>query len=162
MSRRTRYLPFAGDSFDMSFAYSVLQHFKKPKARIAFKELARVTRPGGRVTVQMANRHGVRSFYHQLRLGFKEGREGHDVIYWTPAELRRTFGQLVGPTDISVDCYFGLNMQLSDADMLPFQHRLIIRSSELLRGLSKKINALSMVADSLYVDATVEPARRDA
>lgn len=146
-----RFLPFSNGAFERSFSYSVLQHFKKQNAKIALREISRVTVPGGPVLIQMANKYGIRSFYQRLRLGFKDGKEGTDVFYWSPRELKKTFEEIFGKTRISVDCFFGLNVQSADADMLPFKHKMIIGTSEFMRRLSSKIWPLERVADSLYL-----------
>lgn len=46
-------LPFAADSFDASFCKGAMDHFDDPEAAIA--EMARVTRPDGRVVLAIAN-----------------------------------------------------------------------------------------------------------
>lgn len=46
-------LPFADDSFDAVFCKGALDHFDRPVAAIA--EMARVTRPSGRVVLAVAN-----------------------------------------------------------------------------------------------------------
>ena len=46
-------LPFADASFDAVFCKGALDHFDAPEAAIA--EMARVTRPGGRVVLAIAN-----------------------------------------------------------------------------------------------------------
>ena len=153
-----RYLPFADAAFDTTFSYSVIQHFKKSNALLAFEEMARTTKPGGRVVVQMPNKYGIRCIYHRARLGFKDGREGADCFYWSPAELKETFGRCFGSTEISVDCYFGLNVQKSDIDMLPSPHRVVIRASELFRSASASLPSLVNFADSVYVESINEKA----
>src|SRR5437870_12498398 len=50
-----RYLPFADDSFDTIFSYSVLQHLSRENVRIALQECRRVITPGGRCLIQMPN-----------------------------------------------------------------------------------------------------------
>lgn len=150
-----RFLPFDNDAFDIVFSYSVLQHFSKNNVRISLDEITRVLKEGGRAFIQMPNRHGLRSFYNHWRRGFTEG-EGFDVRYWTPPELRSTFEEKFGPTKISTDCYFGLGIQASDVDLLPFRYKLVVYASNVLRRISKNVPALTRVADSLYLDSINE------
>lgn len=56
---------------DVAFSYSVIQHFGRPDAEAALREMARVLAPDSEIMVQMANALGVRSFYHQARRGFR-------------------------------------------------------------------------------------------
>lgn len=49
-------LPFADSSFDAAYCKGSLDHFEDPRA--AIRELARVTRPAGRVVLAVANMRG--------------------------------------------------------------------------------------------------------
>jgi len=149
----SRYLPFASGCFDVGFSYSVFQHFSKEDAKISLDEIARVLKKGGKSLVQMPNKYGVRSFYNQLRRGFSKP-EGFDVRYWTLAELLKTFTQKFGETEISVDCYFGLNVQKKDVDLFPARYKAVVYSSEILRSWSRKLPFMTNVADSIYLEST--------
>jgi SAM-dependent methyltransferase/uncharacterized protein YbaR (Trm112 family) len=153
-----RFLPFANHAFDVVFSYSVLQHFSKPNARLALSEVARVLASDGTSLIQMPNAFGVRSLYHLLRRGLSPAKE-FDVRYWTPRELKKTFSELIGPSELSVDGFGGLGIQPADRDMFPPAYRLIVDASEALRGLSSRIPPLGNVADSIYV--TSRPQLRD-
>lgn len=146
-----RFLPFAEGCFDVAFSYSVIQHLNKANAKMSLGEMSRVVKSAGSVVVQMPNKYGIRCIYHQARMGFREGKEGADVFYWTPHELLLTFTEHFGETDLTVDCFFGLNIQRTDVDLMPIGHRMVIRSSEFLRGMSSKFAPLANVADSLYL-----------
>lgn len=147
-----RYLPFAKGCFDVGFSYSVFQHFSKPNTGISLDEIARTVKKDGKVFVQMPNKYGLRCFYQNARRGFSEG-EGFDVRYWSPTELMNTFQEKFGETKMSVDCYFGLNVQKTDVDMLPAKYKAVVHSSEFLRGISKKMSLLVNVADSVYLES---------
>lgn len=51
-------LPFADGSFDLTCSFKVLSHV--PRLDRALAEMARVTRPGGRVFAELYNRHSIR------------------------------------------------------------------------------------------------------
>jgi len=146
-----RYLPFRDGLFEIGFSNGVFQHLKKVNAIASLKELSRVVSVGGRTVIQMANRYGVRSMYQQSRLGFKEGAEGADVIYWSPSELVEAFNEVFGETKLSADCYFGLNVQGYDIDIMPPRFKTIIRASEFVRGMSARVPPLVRFADSVYL-----------
>ncbi len=147
------FLPFVDDAFDLVFSYSVFQHLLKKNVIKSLADISRVTKAGGAIVIQMPNRFGVRCLYHQARNVFRPQQEGSGVFYWTPAELRREFSYQFGETEMSVDCFFGLNLQAADADMMPFLHRLAINASETLRSASSVVTPLRNVADSLYVSS---------
>jgi len=81
-----RYIPFRDATFSVVSSYSVLQHFEKADATRALSEARRVLVEGGIAHVQMANRYGVRSLYHQAARGFRQPTD-FEVRYWGPREL---------------------------------------------------------------------------
>jgi SAM-dependent methyltransferase len=145
-----RFLPFAAESFDTVFSYSVIQHFSKEDAHLAVAEIGRVLRRGGECLVQMPNKWGPRCLLHQVRRGFRVPVR-FEVRYWALSELLRTFSSKVGPTHLSVDCFFGLGLQASDSHLMPLRIRYLIRTSEVLRRFSRHLPLLTYVADSVYV-----------
>ncbi len=147
-----RFLPFADDSFDAAFSSLVLQCFSKPNARRAFAEISRTVKKDGTILIQMANKYGVRSFYQQWRRGFAEG-EKFEVRYWKPSELKQTFEESFGATELTADCYFGLGLQASDVDLLPFHYKIVVTTSEVLRKISRVFKPLTKVADSIYLES---------
>lgn len=140
-----RYLPFANGTFDVVHSYSVLQHLDKRQAKLAIQESGRVSR--ATTLIQMANCFGIRSLYHQARrLGRKPS--GFAVRYWTPGELRKVFNEIIGPSELMSDGFFGLGVGAANAsDLMRPQHRLGVRISNRLRNWP----ALTPLADSVYV-----------
>ena len=150
-----RYLPFRDGSFDQMFSYSVLQHLSKENTISTLMEMKRTLRRGGEALVQMPNVFGMRCLYHQIRRGFREARD-FEVRYWKPEELLQAFRREIGPSRLSVDGYFSLNVQPSDMHLLPARYRALVRTSEGLRWASGKFPPLAKVADSLYISAKRE------
>jgi hypothetical protein len=68
-------------------------------------------------------------------------------------QLRRAFGK-IGPVAFEIDCFFGIGLQASDADLMPPKWKMLLSVSEALRKLERTIPGLAWVADSVYVDAT--------
>ncbi len=148
------HLPFLNVTFDVVFSFSVLQHLAKATVARSLADMARVTVPGGQVLIQMPNRFGLRSMYLQAKRLFRPPNESRaDVFYWKPDELKREFNCHFGPTDLSVDCFFGLNLQPSDADLMPLPHKMAIFASEISRKASRFLPPLKYIADSLYVSS---------
>jgi SAM-dependent methyltransferase len=152
-----RYLPFRPASLDTVFSYSVIQHFSKEDAHRALEEIGRVMTASGRALVQMPNAYGIRSLYHSARRGRRAPRD-FDVRYWTPDELRNAFREKIGPAQVTVDGFFGLGIQSSDLDLLPWHYRAIAQISGWLRSLSKCVPFLGQFADSLFLEVQREQA----
>ncbi len=156
----SRFLPFRKGSFDTVFSYSVFQHLEKADVELSLAEIAYVLRPLGVSLVQMPNAYGLHNLWVQARNGFRDpGFFG--VRYWRPRELRALFGRMMGPTSLSVDGFFSLNVQASDRDLLPFRYRCVVSFSEALRGLSTRFAPLAAIADSLYVHSVRQGDLRD-
>lgn len=145
-------LPFAQNSFDTVYSYSVIQHFSVEDAGQAIREAAFVSKLGSELFIQMPNGCGIRSLYHKWK---RRGREvgGFDVRYYSPRGIIRMFNQNFGPSKIFVDGFFGLGIQPSDRHMLPFWKKLVIFVSEFLRAISDVIKPLTFAADSIFVHA---------
>jgi SAM-dependent methyltransferase len=147
-----RCLPFPRGCFDTVFSYSVIQHFSREDALKTIQEIGRTLQPRGKCLIQMPTPFGLRCLYHQARRGFRQTC-GFDVRYWTLPALRRAFGQYVGRTSFSVDCFFGIGLQSSDLQFMPPLYRAVIRASELLRAGCRVAPWLRYVADSVYVES---------
>jgi 2-polyprenyl-3-methyl-5-hydroxy-6-metoxy-1,4-benzoquinol methylase/uncharacterized protein YbaR (Trm112 family) len=152
-----RYLPFRNERFSCVYSYSVLQHFGKEDARRTLMEVGRVLKPGGLAKIQMANKFGIRSIQQQLSRRSRQP-EVFEVRYWTIAELRSTFLQIIGETRISADCYFGLGWQWSDFRYMAQMYKLALIASELLRRLSGVVAPMCWMADSVFCTAVKSSA----
>src|SRR5262249_13092845 len=125
----------------------------KVDATTSLKEVGRALRVQGCSLIQMPNKFGIRSFYHQARRKFREPQD-FEVRYWAPSELLRVFKQLIGPTKLTVDGYFGLGIQKSDARLMPWKYRAVIATSEALRACSRVLSPMARLADSVYLKST--------
>lgn len=75
-------LPFKSDTFDLVVCSEVLEHV--PDWSKARDEIVRVTRPGGRIMLDVP-------FIYPYHASPPE--DGHDYIRWTPRGLRRMFAR---------------------------------------------------------------------
>lgn len=147
-----RYLPFKADIFDIVFSYSVLQHLSKANVNKCLSDINHVLKSGGQSLIQMPNRCGVRNLYNQVRRVNKPDNIFR-VRYWTNPELRKVFTQAIGVSRITVDGFLGLGIQPSDIDMLPPVYKTVVKTSEVLRSISKRVPFLTNLADSVYISS---------
>ncbi|MCP5068662.1 MAG: class I SAM-dependent methyltransferase [bacterium] len=110
-------LPFADDSFDAAFCKGALDHFDQPDTAIA--EMARVTRPGGRVVLTIANYDSFTCRASRvvddltefaLNRPMRRGRRHYDVPndHFTRYDLALMHEQL--ETHVAVDHVEGLSL----------------------------------------------------
>lgn len=146
-----RCLPFADNSFDAVFSYSVLQHFSRENVAHTLREVGRVLRPGGFSLIQMARRLGLRSLYHLARRAAGSMKpHSFEVRYWRSRDLRELFGAIIGPTDIGIDCFFGLGLQAANAAQMKPLARWASRGSEALKRLDAHVPIFVNIADSVW------------
>ena len=147
-----RYLPIQENLADAVFSYSVLQHLSREDVEQVINSAQRTMKPGAVSLIQMPNVMGARCFYQWAKRGFSDGT-GFNVRYWTLGQLRKTFSA-IGPVDFDIDCFFGIGLQQSDADLMPMKWKLLLRASEALRTAGLALPILRHVADSVYVRAS--------
>jgi SAM-dependent methyltransferase/uncharacterized protein YbaR (Trm112 family) len=147
-----RYLPFRTDRFNFVYSYSVLQHFDKEDVRRTLAEVRRVLELGGVAKIQMANKWGIRSIQQQVRRR-PQSSELFRVRYWTIAELKATFFEIIGETRLSADCYFGLGWQWSDFRFMASVYKPVLIASELLKRVSSVAVPILWMADSMFCTA---------
>lgn len=149
------HLPFASGSFDAVFCKGSIDHFDRPEAALA--EMARVTKPDGRVVVAIAN---FESLACRLSRAWDELRE-----VWMGAELPRGRRAYDVPHDHFTRYEFGLMQQQVGAVVelqrvegvslgwgLPGWSRLLARLPEtaadaLLHGADAMARAMPWFAD---------------
>ena len=146
-----RHLPLRAGVADVVFSYSVIQHLSREDVSQVIETSSRVLKPGGELLVQMPNVMGPRCFYQWARRGFNDG-SGFNVRYWPWGQLRKAFGA-IGSVDFEIDCFFGIGLQPSDADLMPLMWKALLQASEMLRRLEGIVPGLAWLADSVYVHA---------
>lgn len=148
-------LPIGSHSVDCVFSYSVLQHIDKAKVRRAFREIARILKPGGRCIIQLPNTLGLFSLLQQLKRGFREARpDTFEMRYWSRQEIRESLRETgLREIEIHADGFFSQNPQLSDLDLLTLGGKLIVVASYAGRKTADALPILTRAADSLWIEA---------
>ena len=149
-----RFLPFPELAFDTVFSNGVLQHFSHADVRRALDEVGRVLKDDGFSKIQMANLLGLNNTITRARRLFREPIE-FEARYWAPSELIETFRNHIGPTTLEADCFFSLNAQASDIDLLPPHAKAVVHASELLKKVADRAKSLQLFADSVYLTSHV-------
>src|SRR5579859_221741 len=71
-----RALPYEDASFDHAYSVSVLEHIPEPGDEEALRELARVTKPGGRVVVTLPSAAEYREDWREAPVYGGDGEQG--------------------------------------------------------------------------------------
>jgi len=100
-------LPFAAASFDAVICKGALDHFDRPTA--AIQEMARVTRPQGRVVLAIANFESL-----SCRLGRATDQWSQDVLGRTAVRARRSYDC---PSDHFTRYELGLMREQAEASL---------------------------------------------
>ncbi len=149
-----RSLPFASDSLQRAYSYSVMQHFPKPATRQSLTSLNRVLVSGAASRIHLLNSWGLRSFQIQLMRGFRPARD-FEVRYWRPTEMLTTFNDILGPSQLQADSFF-VQAQATDSDMLTPSGRNLVKLSTRLTSLAQRLPLLAHLADNLFINSTVQ------
>lgn len=127
-------LPFDDDSFDLTYSFKVLAHVEG--IEVALEEMARVTRPGGKIFAEFYNTQSLRTLVKHLKPGTRIGRSpttDDDVYtrYDSLADVKRWC-----PRGVRVEGFHGI--RIASPLALPFDLPLFGKLwSGLERGLMK-------------------------
>lgn len=146
-------LPFKSHIFDVVFSYSVIQHTHRQRAYSCVEEVHRVLRDGGICMLQFPTKYGVGNFLRGTSRD-NDKQDNYDswcVRYYSIGEIAALFRRVFGNFSYSPDCYFGLGLQWSDIDILPWRYKPIVACSEALKIACRVLPFLRKLADSIYV-----------
>jgi SAM-dependent methyltransferase/uncharacterized protein YbaR (Trm112 family) len=151
-------LPFASESFDFVWSFSVIQHVHRASARRCLAGIARVLKPDGECKLEFPLRTGVWNRRHPSDPAQEDDESSWCVRYYTVDELRAIFTSEFGSFDYMAHCYFGIGYQPVDLQFVPWRLKPVILASMGLTALSYAMPALKPRADSIYVSAR-KPSR---
>lgn len=184
-----RYIPLRDGCIDTFYSYGVLQHLSKENVRLVLSEAARVVHEGGTSVVQMPNSYGVRQLYHQAKSttrrrlmgsvtpytgrwsatssssdqsGISESIPNFEVRYWSPREILDTFSGTLGPSNLSIDGFFGLGVGSANRELLLPRYRAVVKVSDMLRRLEGAVPFVKRLADSVYVWSKVDKRKNSS
>jgi SAM-dependent methyltransferase len=145
------YLPFAEETFDLIWSFSVIQHTHKKKARGCLDGIVRCLKPGGSCTLEFPNKSGLWNLVvRNCRTEDEEDLKSWCVRYYSVRELEHLFTSRFGNFQYWAHCYFGLGLLPVDLKWVPLRFRPIVLASLGLTALSKVVPPLRQVADSIY------------
>lgn len=127
-------LPYADASFDLVYSFKVLPHVADIRA--ALREMARVTRPGGRVLAEFYNPRSLRYLVKVLkRPSAVSGRTTDEQVFTRYDSLSRIAGYL--PPELELDTVRGIRIitPVSHIHRIPGVRHLVRAAEERLADL---------------------------
>lgn len=126
-------LPFRDESFDVTYSFKVLAHVEDLPRALA--EMARVTRPGGRVFAELYNKHSARYVIRRLRGGHAIADGIHDdqvyVRFDSPSAMERAL-----PESLTLERVHGVRVLVTAPQMVgwPVVGGVLKRAERTLRS----------------------------
>jgi len=147
--------PFAADSFDVIWSFSVLQHLHRRRAKACLERCAELLKKGGLLAIELPTKFGIRNrFIRHSQEKEEDNWDSWVVRYYTRQEVNEVVGAKFNDTTIRPHAFGGIGYLPVDLKYVPWKFRLVVLASETLRKICLLIPFLTNWADSWYVFAT--------
>jgi SAM-dependent methyltransferase len=146
--------PFATESFDVIWSFSVLQHLHRKRAKACLERCAGLLKRGGLLAIELPTKFGIRNRF----IRHSQEKEDDDwdswvVRYYTRSEVDEVVGAKFQETEIKAHAFGGIGYLPVDLNYVPWRFRPLVLISEIFRMISAVFPILSKWADSWYVYA---------
>jgi len=146
--------PFAPESFEVIWSFSVLQHLHRKRAKACLERCAELLKRGGLLAIELPTKFGIRNRF----IRHKQEKEEHNwdswvVRYYTRPEVNEVVGAKFKDTRIRPHAFGGIGYLPVDLKYVPWKFRLVVLASETLRKICLLFPFLTHWADSWYVYA---------
>jgi len=146
--------PFAPESFEVIWSFSVLQHLHRKRARACLERCAELLKKGGLLAIELPTKFGIRNRF--IRHDQEKEEDNWDswvVRYYTRQEVNEVVGAKFKETQIRPHAFGGIGYLPVDLKYVPWKFRLVVLGSETLRKMCLLFPFLTNWADSWYVFA---------
>ena len=146
--------PFAPESFDVIWSFSVLQHLHRSRAKACLEHCGGLLKKAGLLAIELPTKFGVRNrFIRQSQEIEDNDLESWAVRYYTRQEAGEALGSVFTKAEIEPHAFGGIGYLPVDLKFVPWKFRLVVLASEALRHLCKVLRFLTNLADSWYIFA---------
>jgi SAM-dependent methyltransferase len=146
--------PFAPESFDVIWSFSVLQHLHRKRARACLERCAELLKKGGLLAIELPTKYGIRNrFIRHSQEREEDSWESWVVRYYTRPEVDEVVGAKFQEAEIKAHAFGGIGFLPVDLKYVPWEYRLVVLASEILRKTCGLFPFLTNWADSWYVYA---------
>jgi len=146
--------PFAPESFDVIWSFSVLQHLHRSRAKACLERCAELLKKGGLLAIELPTNVGIRNRFIRHGQEKEEGKYDSWVVrYYTRGEVDKLLEKAYAHPRIEPHAFGGIGYLPVDLKFVPWKFRLVVLASETLRHLYRVFPFLTNWADSWYVFA---------
>ena len=146
--------PFAPESFDVIWSFSVLQHLHRSRAKACLERCAELLKKRGLLAIELPTKFGIRNRFIRHDQEKKEDNyESWVVRYYTRGEVDKLMEERYANPRVEPHAFGGIGYLPVDLKFVPWKFRVVVLASETLRHLCKVLPFLTNWADSWYVFA---------
>jgi len=146
--------PFAPESFDVIWSFSVLQHLHRKRARACLERCAELLKKGGLLAIELPTKFGIRNrFIRHAQEKEEDKWDSWVVRYYTRAEIDEVVGSQFNEIEVKAHAFGGIGYLPIDFKFVDVKFKLAALISEFMRKISGAMPMLIPLADSLYVFA---------
>ena len=146
--------PFAPESFEVIWSFSVLQHLHRKRARACLERCAELLKKGGLLAIELPTKFGIRNrFIRHSQEKEEDNWDSWVVRYYTRAEVEEVVGRGFSQNEIEPHAFGGIGYLPVDLKFVPWKFKLVVLGSEILRKLCLFCPPMVRWADSWYVYA---------
>lgn len=146
--------PFASESFDVVWSFSVLQHLHRKRVRACLGRCADLLKKGGLLAIELPTKFGVRNrFIRRSQEKEEDDWNSWVVRYYSGAEVGEILGAKFSKSKIRAHAFGGIGYLPVDLRFVSWKFKLVVLASEILRKLCLLCPPLVRWADSWYVYA---------
>ena len=146
--------PFAPESFDVIWSFSVLQHLHRSRAKACLERCGGLLKKAGLLAIELPTKFGIRNrlIRHSQEIE-EDDRESWAVRYYTRQGVGEALGSVFTKAEIESHAFGGIGYLPVDLKFVPWKFRVVVLVSETFRHLCKVFPFLTNWADSWYVFA---------
>lgn len=146
--------PFAPESFDVIWSFSVLQHLHRKRAKACLERCAEILKKGGLLAIELPTKFGIRNrFIRQSQEKEENNWDSWVVRYYTRAEVDEVVGRKFTQPEIEPHAFGGIGYLPVDLKFVPWKFKLAVLASETLRQICCILPIFTRWADSWYIYA---------
>ena len=147
-------LPFADETFNLVWSFSVIQHTHYDRLVNCLKNIERILIKDGYCFLEFPTKNGIRNRFGPAAAPNNEDFNSWDVRYYTPSAYRKIFRKFFDNFSYTNHSVLGIGILPGDmAYAQGLKNKAIIAASRGLSRLATVLTPMKAIADSIYIKA---------